>query len=276
MMYRQPLDNARYPSIADFLDAVNAPATHADNECHRKQHAEGYSDGGDTWYGAGCKTGSDVARMVSDGWPRGRDRMQKLQESITGIKLTPRDRRRKIVRRDAGDALDIHRVYSGRLDIAWSRPERQATLGPQRIDLCANMLCSGYEHSDVLFYRGAAAAVLTGMLQAAGYMVRLTVIFGGTNAAGEKVSCRITVKNHGMPLDITSTSATILPGFFRALGHAWISGHSLKKIYGPGISVGQGVVDKNEILLSHNVRDHGTAIAFINETLTKINQGKAA
>ena len=226
---------------------------------------------GEHWFGGGFRPGGDVQAKVRDGWAQGRDRMETLRDSLTQVKLLPRDRKRKLIRSDFGDTLDIHQVYAGRLDIAWRRPRRQQSLGPQKIALYANMLCSGYEHSDVLFYRGAAAAMLADLLQNAGYMVRLTVGFGGKVAdTGEKSSCRITVKDYGMPLDITSTSATILPGFFRALGHAWVAAHA-KKLGNPSLYVQQGIVEPDEILLSHNVKDHGTAVAFLNDTLEKLN-----
>jgi hypothetical protein len=149
---------------------------------------------------------------------------------------------------------------------------RVTTRGPQRIDIVANMLCSGAEHSDVLFYRGAAAAVLADLLETAGYMVRLVVNFGG-RAENVQTSCRITVKDHGMPFDVTSISAVILPGFFRALGHAWLVNHAPHVRNGMGISVGQGRVEAGEILLSHKVRDHGTAVAAINDVIKRINDG---
>ena len=270
MTNHQPFNNATYASIADFNSAVQLPCRHADN----KTIWEGFVTHGrmSNWYGAGCHTGMDVLALMRDGWHDGRDRMMELRSKLTNIDLAPRDRRRRMVRGPQGDVLDIHAVYAGRLDVAWRAPRRVNMQGPQRVDLVANMICSGFEHADVLFYRGAAAAVLADMLETAGYMCRLSVAFGG-KADGVKTSCRITVKEHGMPFDVTSTSAVILPGFFRALGHAWIANHCPHKRDTGGISVGQGIVEPHELLLSHNVRDHGTAVAFIEETLAKVNDG---
>ena len=271
---RQPMNDANYESISDFVSAMAAPSNNPINEYLRKSW--GYQEDRDraSWYGADCKTGNDVQTKVRNGWPQGRDRLNELRDKIGELDNPPQDRRRKLVRTSSGDTLDIHSVYNGRLDIAWRVARRRNTMGPQRIELCANMICSGAEHNDVLFWRGAAAALLTDILESAGYSVRLVVNFGGeVMETGEKVSCRITVKDHGTPFDITSTSATIMPGFFRALGHAWIAGHCKKKMSESGISVRQGKLEPNELLLSHQIRDKGTALAFVNDTIAKINAG---
>ncbi len=273
---KQELSNGNYESISAFLEAVNSEPRNPDNRKPWLEHAHGESCGGPEWYGAHCATGNDVQRKVNDGWPEGRERLNELRSQIGTIELAPQDRRRRMTRSDMGDSLDIHAVYAGRLDIAWRTAKRRNTQGPQHIDLCANMLCSGNEHSDVLFWRGAAATILTDLLESAGYVVRLAIVFGGVLRGAEQVSCRIIVKSHDMPFDVTSVSATLLPGFFRALGHAWIAGHCKQAIYSPGISVEQGKIEPQEILLSHNVRDRGTALAFINATIEKLNSGRMA
>lgn len=268
---REDFTNANYSTIADFLAAVELRCLNDANKHYWDQFVT-ENRRGDDWYGAGCDTGRDVIRMMRDGWPAGRERMNELRSQVSEVELVPQDRRRRMVRADSGDALDIHSVYAGRCDIAWSTPRRMNTRGPQQIDVCANMICSGAAHSDVLFYRGAAAATLSDLLESAGYMVRLVVNFGG-NAEHTKTSCRIIVKDHGAPFDVTSTSAVILPGFFRALGHAWIQNHAPHCRDMRGIYVGTGLVEPGELLVSHQVRDHATALAFVNDTIAKINAG---
>ena len=274
---RQPFNDARYSSIADFVSAVRLPVLNAKNQ---DEYSHFMRDQYGDWYGAGCNTGEDVAKTMMAGWQEGRDRMNELRDQIGDVDLVPVSRKRRLVRAASGDTLDIHKVWSGNLDTAWRTPRRLTRVSPNRIDLCANMICAGYEHSDVLFYRGAAAAVLSDLLEQAGFMVRLVVNFGGTTGDNAEInkytSCRIVVKDHGIPFDVTSTSAVILPGFFRALGHAWISNHAPAKRSMGGIHVGQGVIDDGEILLSHNVRDHGTALAFIRDTIADLNKQSAA
>jgi hypothetical protein len=271
VMKHQDLTNGNYDSIAAFCEAVELP-------CRKKTNHEYWEramtkgEFGRNWLGAGCQTGRDVLKLMREGWKEGRDRLNELRGKIGTVELVPQDRKRRKIRADMGDSLDIHAVYAGRLETAWTVARRTNTRGPQRIDIVANMICYGGEHADVLFWRGAAAAVLVDILESAGYMVRLVVNFGG-NAEGNPTSCRITVKDHGMPFDVTSTSAVILPGFFRALGHAWLVNHAAHERHGMGISVGQGKVEAGEILLSHKVRDHGTAVAAINDVIKRLNDG---
>jgi len=269
---------AEYGSIQDFLTAIRLPVRNLKNqENYDRYFTERDSD----FYGAGCNTANDVLRLMNDGWPEGRDRLNELRSQITNIELIPRDRRRKPTRSNIGDTLDINAVYSGRFDIAWRVAKRQTTQGPQRIDICANMIAVWYDHSDVLFWRGAAAITLADLLEQAGYMVRLVVNFGGEpsiidNENYKAISCRITIKDHGMPLDITSTSSVILPGFFRALGLAWANNHSPHYLTSGVMRVGTGKVEPDEILASHTIRDHGAALAFVNDTIAKLNAQAAA
>jgi hypothetical protein len=270
---RQELNNANYNSIAEFVEAMNLAPRNAQSTS--LWDAWRATEDKASFYGAGCRTGKDVQDKMRDGWKEGRDRLNDLRAKINTVNLVPQDRKRRKVKTDFGDVLDIHQVYAGKLETAWTVARRQVTRGPQRIDIVANMICSGHESSDVLFWRGAAAAVLADLLTNAGYMVRLTVIFGGV-MNGEKVSCRIVVKDHDRYFDVTSVSSVILPGFFRALGHSWIASHCKQPMSPSGISVGQGKVEPHEILLSHTVRDHGSALAFVNDTIAKINDGSLA
>jgi len=279
-MHYQDLHDGKYDSISDFLSAMRQGCRNAANKA--EWHAVGFEGKhyGAHWFGADCRDGNAVQTKVMEGWQEGRDRMNTLRDQMGTVDLRPVDRRRKLTRMDHGDILDIHQVYAGRLDTAWQKPTRRVTSGPQKIDICANMICSGGEVSDVLFWRGAAAVVLADMLEQAGYMVRLVVNFGGShyeekNKAG-RVSCRVTVKDHGMPFDVTSTSAVIMPGFFRSIGHAWIVAHCISKISTCGISVGVGDVEPGEINLSHQVRDQKTALAFVNKIITDINENTLA
>lgn len=272
MTKHQNVSDARYACVQDFLDAMALePRNKANHDLWRQWGFDG--ERWPDWLGADCTNGKQVQQKVRDGWPEGRDRLVELRDKVN-ISLPPIDRRRRMTRTDRGDSLDIHAVYAGRLDIAWRVAKRRSTIGPQKIEVAANMLCAGAEHSDVLFWRGAAATVLADMLEAAGFSVRLVIIFGGVNSTtGTEVSCRITVKDHGAPLDISTTAVVTMPGFFRALGHAWIASHMPGRQSDSGISVRQGITEPSEILVSHNVRDHGTASAFLEATVAKLNSG---
>ncbi len=265
----QKLDNGNYDSVIDFLNAAN-------NECRNKENqgvVTEYTKTGDKfdWYGADCRTGNDVQQKLRDGWPQGRAKCEAMMDKIDTSNLVPQDRRRRQIRADMGDHIDMNMVYAGELDRAWTTAKRQLSSSPQRVDILANMLCSGADDESVLFWRGVAAIVLCDKLEAAGYMVRIVVGFGGTLWGNGKVSCRITVKDHGSPLDITTATSVIMPGFFRAIGHGWIAGHCEGKINNPGISVERGKIEPGELDLSHGVKSESSAIAWIKSQIDKLN-----
>lgn len=268
----QALDNARYDSVAAFIEAANTVLLNTQNAGLVKSYRE-TRDNGDAsyWYGAGCKKGTDVQNLVMGGWSVGRGKVDTFLSQLETIELAPRDMRRRIVRADMGDHLDIGAVYAGRFDTAWTTAKRKTTYGPQRIDICANMICSGGDDEKVLFWRGAAAVALADKLENAGYMVRIIVGFGDVFGKTGNVSCRITVKEHGLPLDVATASAVIIPGFFRSIGHQWIAGHTKGKASWGGISVGRCLPEDGEVYLSHEINSPSSAKARVEQLIRDID-----
>lgn len=267
-MNRQPMNDARYDSVESFLDAVRAPAIIPENDSVRLSYAETEDRG--HWYGAGCRTGADVQRLLSKGWTEGRRKALDAFSKLDLTALVPIDRRRKVTRADFGDSLDIGDVYAGRLATAWRIPKRRNAIGPSQYTITANMLASGGDNASVLFWRGAAAIALADLLETSGYATRLIVGFGG-DCSGKRVSCRITVKEYDKPLDLATASAVLMPGFFRALGHGWTAGHHPKKISTPSMSVEQCIVEDEDLFLSHDVVDLPTAQNWLMNQVERIN-----
>jgi hypothetical protein len=264
-MSRQPLGDGRYDSVSEFIADASADAVNSENQPLVRQFIE---ERRGEWYGAGCRTGADVDHLVNTGWQEGRKKTDAFLAKLESIELAPRDMRRRVHRTDFGDHLDIGDVYAGRIQTAWTVARRKTGFGPQRIDLCANMICYGIEDADVLFWRGAAAVALCDKLENAGYMVRLVVGFGDV---GDRISCRVTVKDYGMPMDLLTASSVVLPGFFRAIGHRWICSHDPKRRSQGGLSVGQSLVDPGEIFLSHEIRSERTAKEQVEKIIRKID-----
>ena len=268
-MQKQKLDNASYESVADFVDACDELV----NTGNRGEFDKFDNRPDPSFYGAGCNTGKDVRKLVANGWKEGQDNVTAMLEKTSAIEAALQDRRRKRTRGEFGDDLDIHAVYRGHLDVAWSRTVRRNVSGPQKIDILANMICSGGASSTVLQWRGAAAVALADKLERSGYMVRIVVGFGGEafGAGNPKVSCRITVKPYDRPLDVSTCAAVTLPGFFRALGHRWIYGHAAPVISAGGITVRESKIEAGEIVATHSVRDEPSALKWIDEQIAKIN-----
>jgi hypothetical protein len=265
----QPCDGANYESVSEFIEAANTVLVMKSN----RDIVEHYRDArrGD-WYGVkGCETGKDIQSLIMRGWSEGRDRVDAFLAKLSSIELAPRDMRRRLVRTDFGDHLDISAVYAGRFQTAWSVARRQAGQGPKRVDIVANMLCAGGDSAETLFWRGAAAVALCDKLESAGYMVRLIVGFGSSQ---DKVSCRIVVKRHDMPMDLATASSVIVPGFFRSIGHQWIAAHDPDRASMSGIHVGTCKMEPGEIYLSHEIKNETTARTRVEALIKQVDAGE--
>jgi len=270
----QPLDNANYSDVAAFLDAVNLPPRSKHNAASKGFYFD--TEKRAHFYGAGCDTARDVLRLMANGWPEGRARMQTLLDGMDTSSLVPRDTRRRLRRCELGDAVNIGDVYAGRWQTAWTRATRQSAQAPQRVDLLVDVSIQGGRNHDELFWRGAAAIALCDMLESAGYMVRIVVGFSGVLVADRdrKASCRVTVKDYDKPLDVSTASAVMLPGFFRALGLAWMCNHSPIKCSESNGRLrslcGTIKTEEGELLISSQVSDENTAKRWLATQLNRL------
>src|SRR3954470_15845683 len=97
----ETMDNANYPDVAAFLAAVNLPARNKRNAASHDFYFR--SEKRPEFYGANCETGADVLRLMANGWPEGRKRMQSLLDGMDTSNLVPRDTRRRLRRCELGD-----------------------------------------------------------------------------------------------------------------------------------------------------------------------------
>ena len=169
------------------------------------------------WYGV---TPGQIVGTLRDGWTEGAARLSELSEHVLSAS-SAESIRRQIVRGSEGDDLDIHRVYCGGLDTAWTKRKRAARTAPPTITLVSILGCSFRIDAEKLFWRGAAMAKLSDILQEAGYNVEILAVLAAFGLCKSKdvrsvVGHVIPVKRADMPLDICSVATTIcLPGFWR-------------------------------------------------------------
>ncbi|MDE2096368.1 MAG: hypothetical protein KGL39_03915 [Patescibacteria group bacterium] len=266
--------NARYATVRDFIDACKAKAVNAANEPYRAAFIGTDMGAGAGFLGADCKHGAAVLALIESGWDKGRDSVREAQAKVSKTDLVPLDRRRRLKRTDFGDTLHMHDVYAGRLNTAWTQARRKVTQGRQQVSICVNSVCSVMEAPEVLFWRGAAAVMLAELLDEFGYTSRIVVAFGGELLSDEsKYSCRVTVKDFGMPLDISTASAILLPGFFRALGHAWMAATDPNECV-VGMSLpGRPVIEPDEFFIGPDIRDEATARNWAEQAIKQVNSG---
>ncbi len=135
--------------------------------------------------------------------------------------------KRRRTRGGFGDELDIHKVYQGNLDIAWSRTERVVvdsvhTLTTIFIDIGGN---SNVDAESTL-WRAAIITRLVEELEAAGKSVKVVVgaavarLFTSYRGTPAMSTVSAVVKEFNQPLTIDRLAAMTHIGFYRSFGFA--------------------------------------------------------
>lgn len=205
-----PILFRHFDSVADYV----ALKPHQVNQ--RNSWSRGTETKGRDWFG--CSGGlAEAERICAAGsWPEGQRRME---EELNAFDVpTPRSIKRKGIWADQGDALDIHRVYSGQLDSAWRRTVRHPRPASQSLVIAVPMMITAQESSEKLFWCGAAALKLCDVLTKAGYNVSL-IGTQGTYHAGRTAYDSVYIKHSHEPLDVAALVVSVaFPGFARTVG----------------------------------------------------------
>jgi hypothetical protein len=267
-----------FHSTTDFLDHVLDPVKALSPRFYQDTQGS-YNDA--EWYGVrrenklGEQAGMTVARLVRDGWPEGVRLMEQVQSQIAPPQA--RSIRRRAQWSDQGDDLNLQRLYAGNIDRMWHMTTKQISTGPSRIRIIVDSIAPAVEEADRMRWRGVAALKLADILTSAGYTVQVESAFtgygGGDNPRVQsgKRTLRVIVKPYSAPLDLNSLAATTaLPGFFRALGHAWAGG---------SMSVPQlkasDVTDESDkamgVIISQQVLDAKSATDCVNKTVEQLD-----
>lgn len=170
------------------------------------------------WVGA--DTPQEAADRVTKGWPEGARRVfEKLQDLEVPA---PTSVRRRMVRADQGDELDIHSVYRGDLDHAWTSRKRKHTRTKLTVRIVAQTNLLADMSANELFWRGAAVVKLSDALTEAGYNVEIIGALASRKVdRNENIDflCTFPLKEASMPLDTEQLAGVICnAGFHRLFG----------------------------------------------------------
>jgi len=169
-----------------------------------------------------------------------------------------------------GDELDIHKVYAGKLESAWSRRERVVVDKKHSlITLFINIGGLALVDADDSLWRSVVVLKVFGELQKAGKSVRILV--GGTSSAafqrvGHSCSCAVVVKEYNQSLSVERLAAMSHVGFHRVFGFAAKSAQNEYKLSG-GMGATIKIGDHNvPINLQEEVKDGHTKIVYIDKS----------
>ena len=218
-------------------------------------------------------------RLIEDGWPEGLELLNEIANKITAP--VPVSIRRTTSWRDAGDDVDMQRIWSGNLDKAWRTTSRANRTGPNRIRILIDAIEGGFVEAKHMRWKGASAMKLCDLLTEAGYNVQLESCVK-TKCDGQDLDCRIIVKDYEQPMIVSSIAATtILPAFFRSLIHSWGLIVAKKRRYDISMSVPDDMPanafkdgDDNSLsfVIPKSVRKEEDAANIVNKILTEIDR----
>jgi len=261
-----------YESVAETIGLIGTASS--ENANHSLSEGKGW---------LGVATVDDVKRLLSDGWDAGVKRVSKNLGDIE-IEARPVSIKRRKVRGDFGDDIDMQAVYRGDLDKAWTSTRRRSGAGPQCVSLIVDICANSGTKADALFWRGAAALFLSDKLTEAGYSVAIYAAASSVGAYcghGKKSTTMVVpVKNFSTPLDMNNIASVIcLAGYFRTAFFCHLYRGDKATNCGLGKHVPCGDVHKEEIAALngitgfHRIKNKETAVSFIKEIEKMLNGG---
>lgn len=203
-----------WDSVAEPQQIADTPSEWSSEE--RRQDGSRFfkQESDQDWLGA--PSIKVLKERLQKGWPEGVEKMSTIATKELGSPLSVRRRR---IRADQGDELDMQAVWRGDLSRAWTRTRRQSRVGSRSISIVINLGDNCGVDSSKLFWRGASALKVAELLSQAGYSVGLYGVFAGQmvdESAKQKVTQFIEIKPEDAPLDMDKLAAlTAMPGFFR-------------------------------------------------------------
>jgi len=230
----------------------------------------------------GCNSREELDYMLKYGWPEG---VKKAQE-LGGSMQTPRLKNIRRIKKktDFGDHVDMQMIYSGQLDVAWQKSQREAS--PNQTGNAITLLVNIDENSGVcaeeMFWAGAVAIRLIDMLVTTGRNVRVLAYQKGARCYinGYGSEAIYVVKEYQESLDIGKLMVILgLAGFFRKYGFYSILSAPFKVASGLGRSnnyyIPQLLLDrepKANIIKVKKAYNKEEAEIFLNEFATNIEK----
>ena len=210
-----------------------------------RTHEEFYGHGRD-WYGSTNRTSEDVLNHALLGdeelYENLKSKIEQLNEAVgrytTDYTQHIRKVQRKKFRTDFGDEVDIHKVYQGQCDKAWTQTKRIEVdqthhLVTILVDYCGHC---GEKVEDTL-WRAAVATKLVDDLVSAGKSVKLmcgSVARQAMNGSSKLLCTSIVIKNYNEGMSLARVAAMTHLGFFRSAGFAMLAAQHRKCAYNLG------------------------------------------
>jgi hypothetical protein len=169
------------------------------------------------WMG-GLHSWKEAAAILENGWPDGAERLRTLTGKLAAQLPQAKSIRRRLTWADKGDEVCRDRLQSGQIEQCWRTMRRVPWAAPQTVAIETTFGGLYRQTPEELFWQGAGAAVLTDILEEAGYRVEVNA--NRVSRADEHRHCtRIKVKEADMPMRPDGMAAILChAGIFRTFG----------------------------------------------------------
>ena len=123
------------------------------------------------WYGV--KGMAEIDAIMSTGWDEGAKKAEGLRmDALKDMTLVAKNRKRQQKWDEEGDEVAYDKMLAGDIDTMWRRTVRHVVYGqPTHLTLAFNFGGNSNRTAEELFWTAAAGAVLTEILENAGYSV---------------------------------------------------------------------------------------------------------
>ncbi len=221
--------SVHYDSLADLL---SDSAKNHNNERKFNAIKNGKKTSCDgSWYGSGINNSGESLSAGINGddilLKNLQEKIKILDEKTANQHYPETDQvlqraKRVRINCDFGDEIDIHKIYSGQADVAWTKRIRSEIDSKHRlVNVFVNIGGASIEDCNDSLWRAAVAVKLQRDLEAAGKVMRLIVgTYSKTAVIGcrKNLTCSVVVKNFNENLSLRRTAAMCNLGFNRSAG----------------------------------------------------------
>lgn len=224
------------------------------------------------------------AKAAAQGlWPKGNEIVEGMLDELKHVEL-PKPKSRKRRRRysdENGDEVDYDRLRLGQP--FWRTSRREHAGGEQFVTLVVDLCAACSVKADKILWRGAAAVLLTHLLEEAGYRVELwgtfrtEGIYTDRKNGAEDMFTAVRLKRPEEMLDMQSLTIAVSGWFFRTVAFRSFVVDTRKTCPSLGIprlpkpkDIAEITSDENHRLIA-DVWDRTAAIELVKQTIEMID-----
>ena len=211
------IDTAYSLTLSELVEEPTRDCPEPNRAIRKKMLATAFEHYSSAWMG-GLTSWKDAMAVLEKGWPEGAERLRVLAGKLSAQVPQAKSIRRRLTWADDGDEICRDRLHSGQVEQCWRTMRRSPFAAPQTVAIETTWGGHYGQTAEELFWQGAAAAVLTDILEDAGY--RVEVYANRVLSWRRHRHCiRVKVKEADMPMRLDGVAAVLChAGVFRTFG----------------------------------------------------------